>query len=200
MNTTTRIFIVFSSSTATYARSPGVYSRSRVAAAAYHGGAARAQATAEACVCAGDCYAANAFYRRVPSSSESERHREPRMVDKPRAHPRYEIDAYVDVTGGDVSEVLLYHRIQNISLGGICIQTATLAEVGSPVDVVINFPDLGAQLQLRGQVAWANRHPPQDVGIRWVSLDEERREMLKKYISLVKTREISGPGASNSNA
>jgi uncharacterized protein (TIGR02266 family) len=115
------------------------------------------------------------------------------MVDKPRAHPRYEIDAYVDVTGG---EVLLYHRIQNISLGGICIQTPTLAEVGSPVDVVINFPDLGAQLQLRGLVAWANRTPPQDVGIRWVELDEERREMLKKYISLVKTREITNPGVS----
>jgi len=115
------------------------------------------------------------------------------MVDKPRAHPRYEIDAYVDVTG---REVLLFHRIQNISLGGICIQTPALAEVGSPVDVVINFPDLGAQLQVRGLIAWANRTPPQDVGIRWVDLDDERREMLKKYISLVKTREITNPGVS----
>jgi uncharacterized protein (TIGR02266 family) len=112
------------------------------------------------------------------------------MVDKPRAHPRYEIDAYVDVTG---PEVLLYHRIQNISLGGICIQTPTLAEVGSQVEVVLNFPDLGAQMNLHGQVVWANREPPQDVGIRWVDLDEERREMLKKYISLVKTREITDP-------
>jgi hypothetical protein len=115
------------------------------------------------------------------------------MADKPRAHPRYEIDAYVDVTG---AEVLLFHRIQNISLGGICITSAASAEVGQPVDVVINFPDLGAQLQLRGQIAWANRTPPQDVGIRWVELDEERREMLKKYISLVKTREITNPGVS----
>jgi uncharacterized protein (TIGR02266 family) len=114
------------------------------------------------------------------------------MVDKNRAHPRYEIEAYVDVTG---PEVLLYHRIQNISLGGICIQTATLAEVGSPVVVVINFPDLGAHLELQGQVVWANREPPQDVGIRWQNLDDERREMLKKYISLVKTREIANDSA-----
>jgi Tfp pilus assembly protein PilZ len=117
------------------------------------------------------------------------------MADKPRAHPRYEIDAHVDVMGG---EVLPCERIQNISLGGICITTTSQAEVGSPVDVVINFPDLGAQLQLRGQVAWANRTPPQDVGIRWVELDEERREMLKKYISLVKTREITNPGVTQS--
>jgi len=115
------------------------------------------------------------------------------MGDTPRAFPRYEIDAYVDVTGGNV---LLYHRIQNISLGGVCIQTANLAEVGSPVDVVLNFPDLGAQLSLRGQVAWANRTPPQDVGIRWVDLDDERRELLKRYISLVKTRELGPQGGS----
>lgn len=104
-----------------------------------------------------------------------------------RSHPRYEVQAYVDVTGPDV---LLYHRIQNMSLGGICIQTATLAEVGSLVDVLITFPDLGAEIALRGQVVWANREPPQDVGIRWVELDDERKAMLQKYIALVKTREL----------
>ena len=43
------------------------------------------------------------------------------MVDSseqsPRV-PRYEVNAYVDFTG---NEVLLFHRIQNISLGGVCI-------------------------------------------------------------------------------
>jgi Tfp pilus assembly protein PilZ len=112
-------------------------------------------------------------------------------AELPRAFPRFEVDAYVDVSGG---EVLKYHRIQNVSLGGICIQTPALAEIGSPVDVVLNFPDLGAQLQLRGQIAWTNREPPQDVGIRWVALDDERRELLKKYISMVKAREIDTIG------
>lgn len=105
-----------------------------------------------------------------------------------RNHPRYEVQAYVDVTGPDV---LLYHHIQNMSLGGICIQTPTLAEVGSLVDVVINFPDLGAELNIRGQVVWANREPPQDVGIRWIDVDEETKALLSKYIALVKTRELA---------
>ena len=108
------------------------------------------------------------------------------MTEEHRAHPRYEIDAYVDIVADDVQ---LYHKIQNVSLGGICIQTPVLQEVGSLVDVALNFPDLGAQIQIKGQVVWANREPPQDVGIRWVDLDDERREMLKKYIALVKTRE-----------
>ena len=100
-----------------------------------------------------------------------------------REHPRYEVNAYVDYTG---SEVLLYHKIQNISLGGICIQSASIEEVGTIVDLVINFPDLDAQVALKGEVVWANREPPMDMGIRFVELDEEKRETLRQYITRVK--------------
>jgi uncharacterized protein (TIGR02266 family) len=119
------------------------------------------------------------------------------MPENARVHPRYEVDAYVDVTSSDV---LLYHRIQNISLGGVCIQTKAIEEVGSLVDVVLNFPELSAQMAVRGQVVWANREPPQDVGIRWVDLDDDRRDLLKRYISLVKTREITNERAASQPA
>lgn len=100
-----------------------------------------------------------------------------------RAHPRYEVSAYVDYTG---SEVLLYHRIQNISLGGICISSPSIEEVGTVVDLVINFPELGTSFSVRGEVAWANREPPMDMGIRYVEMDEAKRETLKQYINRVK--------------
>jgi uncharacterized protein (TIGR02266 family) len=100
-----------------------------------------------------------------------------------REHSRYEVSAYVDYTG---SEVLLYHRIQNISLGGICISSPSIEEVGTEVDLVINFPELGTSLALRGEVVWANREPPQDMGIRYVDMDDEKRETLKQYINRVK--------------
>src|SRR5436305_32598 len=102
---------------------------------------------------------------------------------KARQHPRYEVSAYVDYTG---SEVLLYHRIQNISLGGICISSPSIEEVGTVVDLVINFPELGTSLALRGEVVWANRDAPQDMGIRYVDMDDEKRETLKQYINRVK--------------
>src|SRR5260370_21287088 len=108
------------------------------------------------------------------------------MTDTDRAtreHSRYEVNAYVDYTG---NEVLLYHRIQNISLGGICIQTPSIEEVGSIVDLVINFPELSTSLSLRGEVVWANREPPMDMGIRYIDLDDTRRETLKQYIARVK--------------
>jgi uncharacterized protein (TIGR02266 family) len=112
-----------------------------------------------------------------PTTSGSE------SSEQPREYPRYELNAYVDYTG---SEVLLYHRIQNISLGGVCIQSSGVEEVGSTVDLVINFPDLSSSLSLRGEVVWVNREPPMDMGIRYVDLDQERRETLRKYIGLVR--------------
>jgi uncharacterized protein (TIGR02266 family) len=101
----------------------------------------------------------------------------------PREYPRYEVNAYVDYTG---NEVLLYHRIQNISLGGICIQSSGVEDVGTVVDLVINFPDLQASLSIKGEVVWVNREAPMDMGIRYVELDNERKEMLRKYISLMR--------------
>ena len=104
----------------------------------------------------------------------------------PREFPRYEVNAYVDYTG---TEVLLYHRIQNISLGGVCLQSSGVAgveDIGTTVELVINFPDLSSSLSLRGEVVWVNRDPPMDMGIRYIDLDQERRETLRKYISLVR--------------
>jgi uncharacterized protein (TIGR02266 family) len=103
--------------------------------------------------------------------------------DHPREFPRYEVKAYVDFTG---NEVLLFHRIQNISLGGVCIETSGVEEVGTIVDLVLNFPELDASIAVKGEVAWANREPPMDMGIRYIDLDEERKDTLRKYINMVR--------------
>jgi uncharacterized protein (TIGR02266 family) len=101
----------------------------------------------------------------------------------PREFPRFEVNAYVDFTG---NEVLLFHRIQNISLGGVCIQTTGVEEIGTIVDLVLNFPDLDASIGVKGQVVWANREDPMDMGIRFIDLDEERKDTLRKYINMVR--------------
>jgi uncharacterized protein (TIGR02266 family) len=106
------------------------------------------------------------------------------MVDngEARKHPRYEVNAYVDYTG---SEVLLYHKVQNISLGGICIQSPTVEDVGTVVDLVINFPELETSIALKGEVVWTNREPPRDMGIRYLDVDDRRVATLRKYLKQV---------------
>lgn len=103
-------------------------------------------------------------------------------AQQPRKFPRYEIAAYVDCAG---SEVMLRYRLQNISLGGLCIQCEQVEEVGTEVDLLIHFPELNASLAVRGEVAWANRSAPRDMGIRFTSLDDRKLETLKQYIQRV---------------
>ena len=106
------------------------------------------------------------------------------LSDK-RRHSRYEVTAYVDYSG---TEVLLYHHIENISLGGICIQTTDVEEIGTKVDLIINFPDLDSSVATQGEVAWVNRDEPMDVGIRFLDLDDARKDILRKYLAEVKKK------------
>lgn len=103
-----------------------------------------------------------------------------------RQHPRFEVTAHVDYTG---TEILLYHRIENLSLGGMCLQTSTVEDLGTVVDLVISFPDLeDATICLSGEVVWANREDPMDMGIRFLDLDEERKKVLREYLARVRNR------------
>jgi uncharacterized protein (TIGR02266 family) len=96
-----------------------------------------------------------------------------------RQYPRYEVDALADMTG---TEILLNHKVCNISLGGICLQTQSVEEIGTVVDLVINFPELESTIAVKGEVVWVNREPPEDMGIRYVNLSEERKRTLRKYL------------------
>ena len=113
------------------------------------------------------------------------------MSGASRVFPRYEVNAYVDYAGSDV---YLYHKISNISLGGVCLQTSTLEDVGTEVDVVLNFPDLDRQIVLRGEVVWSNAEQPQDMGIRWVGMEDETRVLLRDFIDLVATKQTGEAG------
>ena len=109
----------------------------------------------------------------------------PSEVEQTRAFPRLELNASVDYTG---SEVLLYHKVQNISLGGICIQSAAVEDVGTMVDLVLNFPDLEATIGVKGEVVWANHDAPMDMGIRFIDLDDDRKDTLRRFLSLLNAK------------
>ncbi len=109
------------------------------------------------------------------------------MGEEQRAHKRIEVNAYVDYTG---SEVLLYHRIENISLGGMCIQAATVEPAGTDVELVINFPDFGETVELRGQVVWVSAQPPHDMGIRFTSVDAKTAGILETYLARARRRAV----------
>jgi hypothetical protein len=113
------------------------------------------------------------------------------MENDARAFPRYEVDAQAECFAAGASSS---YPIQNLSLGGICIRSSVLADVGSRVEVVLRLPELGLELRLEGEVVWVNRTPPQDVGIRWVALDADRRAVLSRYLDFINAG-LQAPGA-----
>jgi len=98
-----------------------------------------------------------------------------------RKSPRIQTDALVDVAGKDV---LLFHRIRDISMGGLCIDSPTPEEVGTEVDLVVNFPDLDEVIETRGVVVWSHDEPRKGMAIKFLDLTEEQRSILRRYLGL----------------
>jgi uncharacterized protein (TIGR02266 family) len=98
--------------------------------------------------------------------------------EQKREHVRIETDALVDYTG---SEILLFHKIENISLGGISIRTATPEALGTRVYITINFPDLNESIEAEGEVVWVNHDEPKDMGVKFLGLSESDKAVLRRY-------------------
>ncbi|HEV8323483.1 MAG TPA: PilZ domain-containing protein [Myxococcota bacterium] len=99
-----------------------------------------------------------------------------------RRYPRIEVNAYVDYTG---VEVLLYHRVDNISLGGIALTAPSAEERGALVELVINFPDLDESIETQAEVAWARADAAPgraEMGLKFANMTEADRATLQRYL------------------
>ncbi len=98
-----------------------------------------------------------------------------------RQYPRIEANAYLDYNTSD--KVLLFHTIENISLGGVSIRAPLVEEVGSIVEMSINFPEEDSVVEMRGEVVWARIEEHARMGIKFIEMSEEVREKLKKLLA-----------------
>ena len=101
-----------------------------------------------------------------------------------RRFPRYRVKAQLDFSGTE--EVMLFHKIENLSLGGVCITSPNPEPEGAEVELEISFPDTDEVLLVRGKVAWNSQEPPVELGIRFIDLDEAKREIMRNYLNRIK--------------
>ena len=99
-----------------------------------------------------------------------------------RRYPRIETNAYVDYTG---EEVLLFHAIENISLGGISIKAPAVERVGTTIQLVVNFPEDNYQLDCLGEVVWSHEGEEGLMGIKFLNHTGEQKAKLKDFLSRV---------------
>ena len=108
------------------------------------------------------------------------------MVERRDAPNRIKTEVLVDYRG---THVVLYHRVRNLSLGGICIEAPSVEPVGKHVTLSLTFPDLHKSIEVEGEVVWANDEDPRDMGIRFINLGTEQIDTIKAYIQLESGKE-----------
>jgi len=96
-----------------------------------------------------------------------------------RQYPRVRVAATVDVSS---DALLLYNHIENISLGGLCISLPAVLDVGTVVDLVINFSSIGDEIQVEGVVVWCSDDPEIVAGVKFINLEGEAREKIRNYL------------------
>lgn len=98
------------------------------------------------------------------------------MSQEARVHPRLRVTATADVIG---NEVVLARGLEDLSLGGCRFGGPAWEEPGQEVQMVLTFPQLGANLPLSGVVVRASK---KDMGVRFANLSDEQKWALRKHI------------------
>ena len=93
---------------------------------------------------------------------------------------RIRTEALVDVTADE--EVLLFHKIRDLSEGGLCIEFPTLEPVGTELDLSLSLPGTDETLELVGVVVRATEVPVRHLGVRFLDTTPLQREALRRYL------------------
>ncbi|MCP4872661.1 MAG: TIGR02266 family protein [Proteobacteria bacterium] len=94
---------------------------------------------------------------------------------------------YRDATGGN----FLYQYSQNISKGGIFIETDTPMPSGASLVVRFAVPDSDDSIEVEGTVVWVNEfkeggdNPNPGMGIQWTNLDDEARGTIAAVVKAI---------------
>lgn len=97
-----------------------------------------------------------------------------------RQYPRIVANVYIDYTS---EQILLFHKIENISFGGISIVAPTVEKVGTTVELAINFPEKKVQIECLGEVVWSHEADEGRMGIKFLNLGDDQKASLREFLA-----------------
>jgi len=113
------------------------------------------------------------------------------MADERRRDERHPLRIrmdYRDATGGN----FLYEYTQNISSGGIFIETREPLPVGTEVEMRFQPPGAEEVLEVTGKVMWVNPYRPDSddnpnpgMGIQFENIPDEIKEQLAEVVKAI---------------
>lgn len=129
------------------------------------------------------------------------------MSGERRQHPRQFVRIMVDYAASDT---FLYDYSNDLSEGGIFIQTSQPLEKGSTIDLRFTLPGVEKVFALKGEVMWVNclapaavtegasalddlldgaqetapaSEMPEGMGVRFVNISPEEQALLREFLS-----------------
>ena len=100
-----------------------------------------------------------------------------------REHPRILVRAMVDYESQDT---FLYDYSQNLSEGGLFINTESPLAVGEVLDLKFSLPDIEKVFQVKGEVKWVieEKKGPlmKGMGIAFKDLSDDDRKLIQSYM------------------
>lgn len=118
----------------------------------------------------------------TPARSSPRRRRSPRSsaLDRPRAHPRVQVEASVIVSSHGLRALGL---TANLSLGGAFVLVHPPPPVGTRVRIELRLPEVQRPLLLAGAVRWSRDGARAGCGIEWRRLSRSARAALVRYVA-----------------
>ena len=107
-----------------------------------------------------------------------------------RRNPRVMVRVLVDF---ESTETYFYDYSNNLSEGGIYIETDRPLPMGSPLTLRFTLPNIDRVFQADGKVAWVYQPVPGDagppaqvlgrgMGIQFLRLDDDDKNLIQQYI------------------
>ncbi len=94
---------------------------------------------------------------------------------------------YRDATGGN----FLFEYSQNISKGGIFIETDTPLPLGARLKMRFQPPGNEAEIQVDGEVTWVNEvkegddNPNPGMGVQWIGLSDDQYQLIASVVQSI---------------
>ena len=90
-----------------------------------------------------------------------------------RKHPRKKAAVVSDYVVGDR---VFKDFIQNISAGGVFIETASCFSIGQSITLTFTFPEYKEPIKITGKIARSNS---QGIGVKFSEIDKDLERLLK---------------------
>jgi Tfp pilus assembly protein PilZ len=113
--------------------------------------------------------------------------------EAPRKTDRVPFRETVDIRGVFAGPVLGQPRTQNVSSGGVFVESAHLLDVGDPVVLSFGGGERAGRLVVTGRVRWVTpfggvTDPVPGMGIEFVGLDAPKREKLDALLRMAQPK------------